>query len=385
MRFTRHGRQYFVHHEDGSTWWTNPRKSKHEQKLRALPGQSQNGWRLGEDGRTWERFEDQPNAQMAEQSMDSLSHTESLGSEASRDRKFTPFRSVSTTRDWLKRVNSGDVVAMARTHVSHSKFFKKFEKSPSMASSSFESPREFSDDEDLTEENWPVDTSAMTEEPETAYKLRSIEERPSAEASQYNDEPQSIIESQLSKDSEQEASLQKEDVEKSSVLVRNPTEGIKSSGKISGVMSSLINDLKVFAEERRPVVEEPLTNTPPINEEPQSNGESGTASPPQKVGKRAWAKRTGSSFLSQRKGKGKKGSENGSTATDEAVVLGNSLEPVVDGLGISIEPCESGAGVEVSRRLEETVDRKEVLSREESKEEVKKIAEGGEEVAVGDV
>lgn len=99
----------------------------------------------------------------------------------------------------------------------------------------------------------------------------------------------------------------------------------------------------------------------PISEELQSNGESDTATPPQKVGKRAWAKRTGSSFLSLRKGKGKKGSENGFTATDEEVVLESSLEPVVDGLGISTEPSESGAGVEVSPHLEEKVD-KEVLA-----------------------
>ena len=170
MRFTRHGRQYFVHHEDGSTWWTNPRQSKHEQKLRAPPGQGQNGWKLGEDGKTWERFEDQPNAQMTEQSMDCSSHTESVESEASRDKKFALSRSVSTTRDWLKRVNSGDVVAIARTRVPRSRFFKKAEKSPGMASSSLESPREFADDEDLTEENWLVDTSAMTEEPESTGK-----------------------------------------------------------------------------------------------------------------------------------------------------------------------------------------------------------------------
>lgn len=367
MRFTRHGRQYFVHHEDSSTWWTNPRQSKHEQKLRAPPGQSQNGWKLGEDGKTWERFEDQPNAQMTEQSMDSLSHTESVGSEASRDKTFAPLRSVSITRDWLKRVNSGDVVAIARTRVPHSKFFKRAEKSPSMASSLLESPREFADDEGLTQENWLVDASAMTEEPETTDKLRSTEERSSAGEPQYNDEPQSIIDSQFSKESEQELSLQKEENEKSSVLVRDLTEGIKASGKMPGVISSLINDLKVLVEERRPVIEEPLINTPPMSEEPQSNGESETASPPQKVGKRAWAKRTGSSFLSLRKVKGKKGSENGLTATDEKVVLENSLEPVVDGLGISTEASESGAGVEVSPRLVRKVDSKEVLGREESK------------------
>lgn len=357
MRFTRHGRQYFVHHEDGSTWWTNPRQSKHEQKLRAPPGQSQNGWKFGEDGKTWERFEDQPNAQMTEQSMDSLSHTESVASEASRDKKFAPLRSVSTTRDWLKRVNSGDVVAFARTRVPHSRIFKKAEKSPSMTSNLRESPRESADDEGLTEENWLVDTSAMTEEPETTDKLRSIEERPSAGEPQYNDEPQSITESQFSMESERGMLLQKEDIEKSSVLVGDPTEGIKTSSKVPGVISSLINDLKVLVEERRPVVEEPLIDTPLMSEEPQSNGEPApdTASPPQKVGKRVWAKRTGSTFLSLRKGKGKQGSENGPTATAEEVVLENSLEPAIYGLGISTEPSEPGAGAEVPPRLEEEV------------------------------
>ena len=339
MRFTRHGRQYFVHHEDGSTWWTNPRQSKHEQQLRASPVQSQNGWRLGEDGKTWERFEDQPNAQMTEQSMGSLMHIESIGSEFSRNKKFAPFRSVSTTRDWLKRVNSDDIVAMARTRLPHSRFF---ERSPSMASNLFESPRELADDEDLTEENWLADTSAKTEEPETTDKLRSTEERPSAEEPQSNGEPQSIIESHISKESEQALPLQKEDIEKSLALVRDPTEGIKTSGKLPGVISSLIDDLKVLVEERRPAAEEFLKKkTPPMSEEPQSNGEFDAV---QKVGKRAWAKRTGSNFLSRRKGKGKKGSGNEFTMTDEEVVLESSPESVVDGLGISTEPSESAAG-----------------------------------------
>lgn len=269
------------------------------------------------------------------------------------------------SRDWLKRVNSGDVVAIARTRVPRSRFFKKAEKSPNMASSSLESPREFADEEDLTEENWLVDTSAMTEEPESTDKLRSIEERPSAGGPQYNDKPQSISESQYSKESEQPLSLQKEDIDKSSILVRDSTKEIKTYGKMPGVISSLINDLKVLIKERRPVAEEPIISTPPMNEELQSNGESDTASPPQKVGKRAWVKRTGSSLLSLRKGKKKKGSENGFTATDEEVVLEISFEPAVDGLGISTEPSESGAGVEVSPRLEEKVD-KEVLGREQS-------------------
>lgn len=58
MRYTRHGKQYYIHHDDGSTWWTHPREAKHEQRLRARPGQSQDGWKLAEDGKTWERFED---------------------------------------------------------------------------------------------------------------------------------------------------------------------------------------------------------------------------------------------------------------------------------------------------------------------------------------
>ena len=344
MRFTRHGRQYFVHHEDGSTWWTNPRQNKHEQKLRALPGQSQNGWKLGEDCRAWERFEDQSNEQLVEQSMDSLSHVESIGSEASPDKKFAPLRSVSTTRGWLKRINSGDVVAIARTHFPHSNFLKKAEKSPSVASNSLESPHESADDEGLTEENWLVDTSGMTEEPETTDKLESIDERPLAEGPWCNGEPQPIIESKFAKQSEQKLSLQKEKIEENSTLVRDLTDGIKPFGKMPGVISGLINDLKVLVEERRPLAEEPLTNTPPMSEEPQLSVESDTASPPQKIGTRAWVKRTGPNFLSLRKGKGKKGNENGVTPTDEESVLEPSVEPVVDGLGISTEPSDSGAG-----------------------------------------
>lgn len=359
MRFTRHGRQYFVHHEDGSTWWTNPRQSKHEQKLRASPRQSQNGWRLREDGKTWEKFEDQPKAEMTEQSMGSLLHTESIDSEISQHRKFAPFRSVSTTRDCFKRVNSDDIVAMARMRLPHSRFFEKTERSPSIASNLFESPREIADDEDLTEEDWLVDTSAMTEEPEAA------EERPSSEEPLSNGEPQSIIELDFLKDSEQELSLQKEDIEKSSALVRDPTERIKTSGIMPGVISSLIDDLKELVEERRPAVGEVLTkNTPSMSEEPQSNGELKTV---QKVGKRAWAKRSGSNVLAGRKGNGKKGSENEFTATNEEVVLGKCPESVVDDLGISAEPCGSAAGAEVSRYLEEKAGRKKFLGRKGGK------------------
>lgn len=84
MRFTRHGRLYFHHHEDGSSWWTHPREDKHKQILRAHPGQNQDGWKIGEDIKTWERFEDHPDAESTEDILNALTPTQPTESETSR-------------------------------------------------------------------------------------------------------------------------------------------------------------------------------------------------------------------------------------------------------------------------------------------------------------
>ena len=107
MRYTRHGRRYFVHHDTGNTWWTHPHEHKHLQVLRASKVQSQNGWRQVEGGRTWERFIEHPNMSMELQSINSTptgkanetgSYTEEEGTDT--------WRSFNFTKDWLKTISS---------------------------------------------------------------------------------------------------------------------------------------------------------------------------------------------------------------------------------------------------------------------------------------
>ncbi|KAL9611585.1 MAG: hypothetical protein Q9167_003774 [Letrouitia subvulpina] len=134
MRYTRHGRPYFFYHYDGSTFWTHPRpqEAKQEQKLRAQPGQGQDGWKVAEDGKSWERFADKPDyPKLAQEDTNNLTHTQSAESEDSRDGEEM-WRSLGATKERLRRgVSESDVVATARGHLSDlTKVFKKAEKSP---------------------------------------------------------------------------------------------------------------------------------------------------------------------------------------------------------------------------------------------------------------
>ena len=338
MRFTLHDRQYYVHHEDGSTWWTHPRENKHEQKLRAGPGQSQNGWKLAEDGKNWQRFEDHPDAQATEHSVEATTHTQAQETPGMR-------RSLSSTRAWLKRVNSSGLVANARTRIPQSsKIFKRSDsdKSSNISSILADSPQEDAvEEEGSTKEKWLMDRPAMMEEP------------------------------QSTNPTEQESSPQTRSIMKSFAPTRESMKRLISSEKMPSVISNLINDLQEIVEEKRPVEEEspigpelPL-NTEPSTEEPQSNAESSSASPPQKDSRKTWAKRTTSSFRSLKKNKEKKSSGGSVALAGENVVPEDNLQPLVQGLGISgTEPLDGEVGAEVLTPIEEKVSSKEELNKD---------------------
>ena len=165
MRYTRHGRQYFIHHNDGSTWWTNPREAKLEQQLRAKPGQSQDGWKLAEDGQTWERFEERPDVALAEQSAEDDNTAEAENPEK--------WQSLPFTREWMRKVGNGERVATAMTRIRNpKKVFKKAEKSNDAGDNLVDSVGESFDDELQKSE----DKRAMTTD---TFEKRSVGENPS--------------------------------------------------------------------------------------------------------------------------------------------------------------------------------------------------------------
>lgn len=338
MRFTLHGRQYFMHHEDGSTWWTHPRENKHEQRIRAKPGQSQNGWKLAEDGKNWERFEDHPDAQATEHSVEATTQDQALETPRMR-------RSLSSTRDWIKKVNSSGLVTNAKTRIPQSsKIFKRFDsdKSSSIISISVETPQEdVVEDKGLARETWLIDRPAMTDEPQSTDQMQ------------------------------QESSSQTRSTMKSFTPTRESMKQLISSEKMPSIISNLINDLQDIVEEKQPVEEEssPIElnlslNIEPGTEESQSNADPNTVSPPQKDSRKAWAKRTASSLRNLRKNKEKNSSEDTVALTDENVVLGDNLQPLVQGLGISgTEPVQGELGAEALPPIEEKLSSNEDLSK----------------------
>ena len=326
MRFTRHGRQYFIDHEDGSTWWTHPWEDKHEQQKRAGPGQSQNGWKLREDGQTWERFEENPSIETAEQSLGSLTHTASFESETSQEGQSPEmWRSLSFTREFLKNVGSSDVITNARSRIPQTpKLLKRLsERSPSTKSLSTQSPQEGDQNE------WLTDTPAMTEEPQSCEtpelehtheslapiedlvdECKKLEPSPSVSSSLYNTPLEALKE-----DGE---NTEEKPVEKNEPSQRNKT----------------IDDEMI--DENMPI-EEVLAE--PATEEVSTSEEIDTSSPSQKGAKKRWAKRTASGLLALKKNIEKRASERGFVLPNERV---KNPEPAVTGLGISIaEPPDS--------------------------------------------
>ncbi|KAL8716812.1 MAG: hypothetical protein Q9225_005894 [Loekoesia sp. 1 TL-2023] len=318
MRYTRHGKQYYIHHDDSSTWWTHPREVKREQQLRARPGQSQDGWKLAEDGKTWERFEEHPDAQLTEESADTPSPKQSAESETLQDER-TPevWRSLSFTREWLKSANSSEAIAKAMTHIPKTPvLFKKYKSSPSIDSVLEQSPQEYVEDEDLTEDGWRVDTPEMTEEP------------PSMEEPQH------------------ETPSPKGHLKKSWARPRDPRTLFKKSEHSPSFGSSLFRSLQETVRAER------QGETGPVNEEPQSGEGLKTPSPPEKGNpKEKWTRRTPSFFA--RKTKGKKSSEEGSILLDEEDWKSDT-QPAIDGLGITgTERVGSGVDIAMSPPTEE--------------------------------
>ena len=111
MRFTQHGRQYFIDHTDGSTFWDNPRMLKNERKLRAHSGQKQIGWKLDENGREWVAFEELPRDGQDEQAADDLALVHSVESASvDDDDEAETLMTQAFTRDWLKGISSDDML-----------------------------------------------------------------------------------------------------------------------------------------------------------------------------------------------------------------------------------------------------------------------------------
>jgi len=111
MRFTRHGRQYFIDHTDGSTFWNNPHMRKNERKLRAHGGQKQTGWKLDDNGREWVAFEELPRSVQEEQAADDLALVQSVESASvDNDDEAETLSTQNFTRDWLKGISSDEML-----------------------------------------------------------------------------------------------------------------------------------------------------------------------------------------------------------------------------------------------------------------------------------
>ena len=116
MRFTRHGRQYFIDHTDGTTFWNNPRMHKNERKLRAHGGQKQNGWKLHDNGRKWVAFEEQPRQEKL--AADDLALVQSVESvSAGNDDEAEMLSTQAFTRDWLKGISSDEILLGVKNRI----------------------------------------------------------------------------------------------------------------------------------------------------------------------------------------------------------------------------------------------------------------------------
>lgn len=141
MRYTRHGKRYYLNYFDGSTFWNNPHKHKYEREVRAQGGQKQNGWKLDEGGE-WITFETLPNSVEEERATNdlTLSRTGSTISEipesgqaeeaahdlellqiadsptaaAENEEEAEALSTHAFTRDWLEGINSDEVLERAK-------------------------------------------------------------------------------------------------------------------------------------------------------------------------------------------------------------------------------------------------------------------------------
>ncbi|KAI4190979.1 MAG: hypothetical protein L6R41_000429 [Letrouitia leprolyta] len=335
MRYTRHGRQYFIHHDDGSTWWTHPREDKHKHNLRARPGQSQDGWKIAEDGKTWERFEEHPDARHTEEVMESLSPKESVDNDAAED-DHSPdtWRSLSFTREWLKSANSNEAIAKVIDHIPQTpKLFRKHKNSPSMDSILERSPQEYVKGKGHGKEESIVDLPMMTDEP------RPIEEPKSIEEQQCFEKPASI------KESLHQASSPKENIKKTWAQTRDPRALFRQREHSSSFTSNMLKKSQGFVKAEKPSKEEQQTEMDAMGKEPRMSQESSTASLLAKDVKKNWNRRT-SNFFGRKKTRS--GESNDGRPITEKEDLNSDIERAVDGLGISgAEQVDSGTGIVV--------------------------------------
>ena len=109
MRWTRHGKQYYINHGTGLTWWTNPRMDKHKQKPRADANQKQDGWKWDEDEGCWVKFSEIP----SQESVGKVSPNQAdsdIGSTDGDLEKETR-QILAQTREWLKEVNAEELLS----------------------------------------------------------------------------------------------------------------------------------------------------------------------------------------------------------------------------------------------------------------------------------
>ena len=368
MRFTRHGRQYFVRHDDGSTWWTHPSEAKNEQKMRARPGQKQDGWKIAEDGKTWERFEDRPDAQSTEDSLDTLSRAQSAESEVAPGGR-TAWRSPSLSnprewlksvnssdsnprnwlksvdssdsnprnwlksidssesnpRNWLKSVNSSELSANAKTRIARGQtLLNKFSRSPSISPNTSLTPKRALSPQDLVgdeEENlkvkeWLEGSPDMIEEPEPA--MEPEQEKSSQTNHTEENLPSATVSDSLQEDLEKGSQIREKRSGETQLVAEDPSSNEGLSPASTPQLQSN---------------ETPNTASPP---EPQPHEASEPTDTPAKGAKKGWLKNTKSHLLAlKEKHENKRGSKGRSAVPDGKAALEHDLEPVVDGLGIT--------------------------------------------------
>ena len=115
MRWTRHGKQYYINHDTGLTWWTNPRVDKHEHKLRADAKQKQDGWKWDEEVDCWVRFQELPHHETADTTSPNLASSDrgSIGGYSEIEMR----QIIAQTRDWLKEVDTHELFSEVQTQL----------------------------------------------------------------------------------------------------------------------------------------------------------------------------------------------------------------------------------------------------------------------------
>ena len=382
MRYTRHGRRYFIDHEDGSTWWTHPRDDKHEQKLRARPGQSQNGWKIAEDSRTWERFEEHQDAQTTEEGIGTSSYGQSNESDMLREeRRPVQWRSLSFTRQWIKttgsnevikRVNSNevvkritssdmiknfaasDVVAHAKSRIPKTpRFFRQSDFSPSIDSTLMESPQE-DDVEDRSERAaWLKDIPR--DDDKATYTADPEEEAPSLESSSV-DFAQNTDEEELERELFSQKALTllghpHRDAKEEPDSKNSPLKDTNANGNLQRIEESDSKEQELAKEEHPQISDENLSeNTERLAEERHLHKDPDDGCPLPKQSKKHWTQRTTSGLLAMKKNVEKKAGERGIVLPKAKFGWHRDSRSMVDGLGImGAETTDQGETPEKSK------------------------------------